>query len=136
MMRAGLIGIGCLLAAMCHGAVQAQPLTLTDAQLDSVAAGTLLPPPDADGGVLHGGTGITTQISMPTATAVAVCLLCTGDASATAVANAVGLGRADALAFSSGRASTYALSNAVGPYLLLFVPAPRAPAAGGGAGRP
>ena len=130
--------LGCLGAAIA-GAGRAEPLALDGAQLDRVvAAGEVS---GFDYGFRGGSTQITTQISMPvSSSAVAVCLFCTGDASAVAVANAVGVAQADALAVSTGGGQTYALSNALGPYIMLLAPPPAAsaahePARGKGAGR-
>lgn len=129
--------LGCLGAVTIADAGRAEPLALNEAQLDRVvAAGEV----SGFGYAYHGGsTQITTQISMPvSSSAVAVCLFCTGDASAVAVANATGVAQADALAVSTGGGQTYALSNALGPYIMLLAPPPAAahePARGKSAGR-
>ncbi|HET6522591.1 MAG TPA: hypothetical protein VFG47_22620 [Geminicoccaceae bacterium] len=120
-------GVGMLALAAFADRAAAEPLVLDEAALDDVAAGfgSLLPGTSR----LQRSTNITTSISMPMSTAIAVCFLCSGNATAVAIANAIGSGRADSIAFSFGDGQTFALSNAVGPYLI-FVPSP-APAAGG-----
>lgn len=136
---------GCLAAALAGGTADAEPASLSEAQLDTVsAAGDIgLSGFGFDTGAIHeSGTRITTQISMPVSNAIAICLFCSGDASAVAIANAIGMGQSNATALSQGSADTFALSNAIGPYLMMFappsaVPQPAAapPAKGGGAGR-
>lgn len=133
-----IVGVGCALglalAPWPGGAASAEPVGLDDAQLDGVVAAGHVPSVSGlDGGYVSRSTQITTQISMPMATAIAICFMCTGDASAVAEANALGTGAADAFAFSSGQADTYAISNAIGPYLML-VPPPAPPPARGSRG--
>jgi hypothetical protein len=135
------IVIGCLAAAALVGPARAEPRPLGGAQLDGVtAAGTAGPPgwgPPVTLGFEAGATPdrstqISTRISIPVSTAVAICTMCSGDASAVAQANAVGMAQAAALAMTTGRGSTLATSNSVGPYPVVLVPTAPRPGAGRG----
>ena len=114
---------GCLAAAGLAGPALAQPEALAPAQLDAVVAGSLTELPGSFG--LDRSTLITTQITMPTSTAVAICNLCSGDASAVAVANALGAAQANALAVTTGRGHTLATSTSVGPFTFSLGPSAR-----------
>ena len=130
------IVIGCLAAAALVGPARAEPRPLGGAQLDGVtAAGTAGPPVTLGfeaGATPDRGTRITTRISIPVSTAVAICTMCSGDASAVAQADAVGMAQAGALAMTTGRGSTLATSKSVGPYPVVLVPTAPRPGAGRG----
>ena len=114
---------GGLAAAGVVGPAVAQPEALAPAQLDAVVAGSLTVPPGSFG--LDRSTLITTQITMPTSTAVAICNLCSGDASAVAAASALGAAQANALAVTSGQGHTLATSTSVGPFAFSLGPSAR-----------
>jgi hypothetical protein len=114
---------GCLAAAGLAGPALAEPQALALAQLDAVVAGSVGGPPGTFG--LDRSTLITTQITMPTSTAVAICNLCSGDASAVAAADALGAAQANALAVTSGRGHTLATSTSVGPFAFSLGPGAR-----------
>jgi hypothetical protein len=103
------------------GLASAEPLKLTDQDLDRVAAGGFAPefgmPSSA---FIDRSTQITTHLSMPTSTAIAICLLCSGNASASAIANAIGVGQAGAISFSAGEGKSSAIGNAVAPFLIML----------------
>jgi hypothetical protein len=123
---------GCLAAAGLVGPAGAQPEALAPAQLDGVVAGSLTGLPGSFG--LDRSTLITTRITMPTSTAVAICNLCSGDASAVAAADALGAAQANALAMTSGRGRTLATSTSVGPFMVYLVPTGPSPGGGTGSG--
>ena len=114
---------GCLAAAGLAGPALAEPQALALAQLDGVVAGSLTGLPGSF--ALDRSTLITTQITMPTSTAVAICNLCSGDASAVAQANALGAAEAGALAMTTGQGSTLATSTSVGPFAFSLGPSAR-----------
>jgi hypothetical protein len=125
----GAAAVPLALAGLDGSRAAAGPVTLDETGLDGVAAGTV-GFPDPGTSRLWRSTNITTSISIPMSTAIAVCYLCSGDASAVAIANAIGSGLANSLAFSSGQADTFAFSNAIGPYLIFTAP-PTPTGAGG-----
>jgi hypothetical protein len=104
-------------------AAAAEPVVLDDGQLDGVAAG-LGDSAFGDGSRLWRSTSITTHISMPMSTAIAVCYFCSDNASAVAIANAIGLGSADSRAVTLGQGNSFALSNSIGPFLIFAAPPP------------
>jgi hypothetical protein len=124
---------GCLAAAGLAGPAQARPGALAPAQLDRVVAGGLAGLPGSFG--LDRSTQITTQITMPTSTAVAICNMCSGNASAVAAANAIGAAQAGALAMTTGQGNTLATSTSVGPFMVYLVPTGPSPGGGTGAGQ-
>jgi hypothetical protein len=101
-------------------ALRAEPVLLGSGALDQVAAGGMIPPLNENGPSFSSTREITTVISMPIATATAICLFCSGNASAVAMANAVGVSQADALAFSTGQSNTFASSDAWGPIFMML----------------
>src|SRR5690242_14648357 len=106
MPRPSAVLLGCLAAVAFAGPAQAEPKALAPAQLDGVVAGSVggLPGTFA----FDHNTLITTQITMPTSTAVAICNMCSGNASAVAAANALGAAQANALAMTTGQGNTLA----------------------------
>jgi hypothetical protein len=124
--------LGCLAAAVLAGPARAEPKALAPAQLDDVVAGSVggLPGTFA----FDRGIQITTQITMPTSTAVAICNMCTGNASATAIANSFGAAQANALAMTTGQGNTLASSTSVGPFMVYLVPTGPSPGGGTGSG--
>ena len=114
---------GCLAAAGLAGPALAEPQALALAQLDGVVAGSLTGLPGSF--ALDRGTLITTEITMPTSTAVAICNLCSRGASAVAQANALGAAQANALAMTSGQGHTLATSTSVGPFAFSLGPSAR-----------
>ena len=123
---------GCLAAAGLAGPAVAQPEALAPAQLDGVVAGSLAGLPGSFG--FDHSFQVSTQISMPSSTAIAICDQCSKGASAVAEANALGAAEAGALAMTTGQGSTLATSTSVGPFAFSFGPsAPPAGSRGGGA---
>ncbi len=120
--------LGCLAVAGLAGPAEAQPQTLGPAQLDGVVAGSVggLPGTFA----FDRSTQITTQITIPISSAVAICNMCSGNASATAIANSFGAAQANALAMTTGQGNTLASSTSVGPFMVFLVPT--GPSPGGG----
>lgn len=130
------ISAGWLAAVSAAGPAAAQPRSLADGELDRVAAGGLAPEfgmPSA--AYIDRSTQITTHLSMPTSTAIAICLLCTGNASANAIANAIGLGQAGAISFSTGEGRSSAIGSAAAPFLIMLPQLPSGPSREGGGGK-
>ncbi len=65
---------------------------------------------------------ISSSYSMPIANAFAVCFMCSGDAAAVAIANAIGGARADAGSFASGFGRAVTRAEAVGPPFVFVLP--------------
>ena len=119
-----LLSTGILLAAAgLVGPARAQPEALAPARLDGVVAGALTGPPGSFG--FDHSTQITTQISMPSSTAIAICDQCGKGASAVAQANALGAAEAGALAMTTGQGNTLATSTSVGPFAFSLGPSAR-----------
>jgi hypothetical protein len=124
--------LGCLAAWVLAGPARAEPQALAPAQLDGVVAGSVGGLPGTFG--FDHSTVITTQITMPTSTAVAICNMCSGNASAVAAANAIGAAQANALAMTTGQGNTLATSTSVGPFMIYLVPTGPSPGGGTGSG--
>jgi hypothetical protein len=122
---------GCLAAAVVAGPAQAEPKALDPAQLDGVVAGSAGGPPGTF--AFDRSAQITTQIAIPVSTAVAICDMCSGNASAVAAADAIGAAQANALAMTTGQGNTLATSTSVGPFVVYLVPT--GPSPGGGTGK-
>lgn len=121
----GATGMGLVLAGgMAVGdAAGVEPVELSMASMEDIVAGAYEPNwRPVDRGSFQRFTNITTSISMPIANAYAVCFMCSGDASAVAIANAIGSARADASSLASGRGQAYSRSDAVGPAFLFVMP--------------
>ena len=127
------IATGCLAAGLA-GPAWAEPKALAPAQLDAVVAGSVTGLPGTFG--LERSTQISTVITMPTSTAIAICNQCSKGASAVAEANALGAAEAGALAMTTGQGDTLATSTSVGPFAFSFGPsAPPSGSRGGAAER-
>ena len=122
-----LAGLAAGLAAPAH----AQPKVLAPAQLDGVVAGTLTGLPGTF--AFEHSTQISTRITMPSSTAIAICNQCSRGASAVAQANALGAAEAGALAMTSGQGDTLATSTSVSPFAFSFGPSASPPGSRGGA---
>jgi hypothetical protein len=126
--------LGCLAAAGLAGSAQARPVALAPVQLDGVVAGALTGLPGTF--AFEHSTRISTQITMPSSTAIAICNQCSDGASAIAQANALGAAEAGALAMTTGQGNTLATSTSVGPFAFSFGPsAPPSGSRGGAAER-
>jgi hypothetical protein len=77
-------------------------------------------------------TEISTQISIPVSTAVAICSLCSGDAGAVALSDALGAGQAQTSALTGGAGRSLASSTAIGLFALPSAPTPAGGTTGGG----
>jgi hypothetical protein len=124
---------GGLAAAGLAGPAVAQPEALAPAQLDAVAAGSLAGLPGSFG--FDHSTQISTVITMPSSTAIAVCNQCSDGASAVAQANALGAAEAGALAMTTGQGNTLATSTSVGPFAFSFGPSSQSAGSRGGAAK-
>ena len=119
----------CTIGLMWSNVAGAEPITLAETELDSIAAAGVVSTPELPsgaGGYIGNRNEITTQISMPVSNAIAICFQCSGNASVIAIA--------DALAVSSGEMDIQALANALRPYLKLPPSAPPQPASAKGHG--
>ena len=117
---AGLLLCGATADARADGA---GPIDLELADLDQLTGGAWEPTmPLFDRGTFERRSFIQTSISMPIANAFAVCFMCSGDASAVAIAGAIGSGRADASSFSSGRGDAFTRSFAAGAPFVFVLP--------------
>jgi hypothetical protein len=125
--------LGCLAAAGLAGSAQARPEALAPVQLDGVVAGALTGLPGTF--AFEHSTQISTQITMPSSTAVAICVQCGKGASAIAQANALGAAEAGALAMTSGQGDTLATSTSVGPFAFSFGPSSQSAGSRGGAAK-
>jgi hypothetical protein len=122
--------LGCLAAAGLTGSAQARPVALAPVQLDGVVAGALTGLPGTF--AFEHSTQISTQITMPSSTAIAICNQCSDGASAIAQANALGAAEAGALAMTTGQGNTLATSTSVGPFAFFLGPSSQPPGSRGG----
>jgi hypothetical protein len=122
------IGAACAGLLLCAATADARaggagPIDLELAELDQLTGGAWEPTlPLFDRGIFERRSFIQTSISMPIANAFAVCFMCSGDASAIAVAGAIGSARADASSFASGRGEAFTSSFAAGPPFIFVLP--------------
>ncbi len=109
--------------ALAAEAPQAQPTDLELVDLDQITGGAWRPTtPLFDRSSFDRRSYITSSVSIPIANAFAVCFMCSGDASAVAIAGAFGNARADANSFASGRGQAFTRAEAVGPHFVFVVP--------------
>lgn len=97
---------------------QAQPIDLEVADLDQITGGAW----QSKASPFDRGSFISRSVSIPIANAFAVCFMCSGDASAVAIASAFGSGRADASSLASGLGQAFTRAEAVGTPFVFFVP--------------
>jgi len=122
------VGAACAGLLLCGATADARaggggPIDLELADLDQLTGGAWEPTmPLFDRGTFDRRSFIQTSISMPIANAFAVCFMCSGDASAVAVAAAFGSGRADSTSFASGRGDAFTSSFAAGPPFIFVLP--------------
>lgn len=105
------------------GAGAAGPIELELADLEQLTGGSFeVKGPFIDRGAFARRTVIQTSISMPIANAFAVCFMCSGDATAVAIAGAFGNGRADASSLASGSGEAFTSAFAAGHPFVFVLP--------------